>query len=718
MKSLQQAHCERIVDHALRIRRIANFDNEFKSYAIGFLKSHGLRALLSMLQEHADGSELKSKPKHLTSEAEGRKIKNNGSINGTQSITDCVIDISDIVNFFLAGHKTVSGIQRLVIATLACIPKNARDSNILISLHDYEKYGCRVVPWELIDSLVKYISSGDDKVDFVYHVRTTISNASLIDALSLDIESHTLLIMGAAWIVPSFPIAHRIIARRHKLHVVSILYDLIPYTYPDFVSPDASREFLFYISSLLSISDALISISKYVSDDLANHIDSLGQNLISYPLNYHAELAREIPFKVQKASHKLLKKTMREKLIELGVEADNFILNVGSVEIRKNHIGLFVAWRHLLAQMEANCPQLVVVGRPGWKAESFLEALKSTNNLDGKLIVLHGIDDSVLSYLYETCKLTVYPSLEEGWGLPIGESLDAGKLCVTSNRASMPEVGRELCRYVNPFDPLAIAREVIQLLENPRIISLTEQKIAAEKPLKSWAEYQIDIANLVNAVRQERPEPVSAMAATNWFLQSGQTVSFYWHLGSETYDLPEALSGKKRSLHGSFPSRLIPYTQLDRFESDGAWCREPKLGLEFHINIRDIKSNSFSVYLHYHFHETKTPIRHFGLNAKLTIFNNSTPSNYNNTAVNANSNIATTYSSPEAQFIANDLVVFNFGKIDFAHHKQSNNQGCKPTETDYVPVKVEIEWIPGFHFVCSNGRTLECIKVKEIRLDY
>lgn len=718
MKSLQKVHYERIVDHAFRIKCIADVDNELKLYATEVLKKNGVKALLDILQEHADRSELQSSLKNRMPRVKDQKINNKESINNTQSISNCVIDITDVINFFLAGHKTVSGIQRLVIATLACIPKSARDSNVLISLHDYENDGGRVVPWEFIDSLVKYISSSDNKSDFISYVKNTISNASLIDTSLRHIKLHTLLIMGAAWIVPSFPVGHRSIARRHKLHVVSILYDLIPYSYPDFVSSDASREFFFYICSLLSISDGLISISKYVSDELANHIDSLGRNLISYPLNYHAELAREIPFKVQKVNHKLQKQTMREKLIELGVEVDNFILNVGSVEIRKNHIGLFVAWRYLLAQMDVKCPQLVVVGRPGWKVESFLDALKSTNNLDGKLIVLHGIDDSLLSYLYETCILTVYPSLEEGWGLPIGESLDAGKLCVTSNRASMPEVGRELCRYVNPFDPLAIAREVFQLLENPKKISVAEQMIAAEKPLKSWMDYQSCVANLVNLVRQERPEPVSNLAATNWFLQSGQTVSFYWHLGSETYDLPEGLSGKKRSLHGSFPSRLIPYTKIYPFESDGVWCKEPKLGLEFYIDIRDAKKNSFSVYLHYYFHETTTSIKNIGLNSKLTIFGGSKSSRFDNSVATTNSSLATTYSSNEVQFIASDLVCFKFSNIEMLSDKANDEHHDLTAEIDFIPIKIEIEWIAGFEFICLAGRKLEPIKIKEVKIDY
>ncbi|PTQ90244.1 glycosyltransferase involved in cell wall biosynthesis [Nitrosomonas nitrosa] len=715
MKLLQQGHHARILEHAFRIKGVTGPDSELKHSATAILKSKGVRALFDLLDQYVDVAEPSSESARQILTKKDKRNHSDKSSSNTQWITNCVIDISDIINYLLAGHKTVSGIQRLVIATLSSIPKPARASNVLISMHDYEKDGCRVIPWEFVDSVVRYISSGDDETKFISSVQTTITNSVHLDSASLGIESYTLLIMGAAWIVPGFPTAHRVIARKYKLHVVSILYDLIPYTYPDFVTPDAAREFVFYISSLLAISDGLISISKYVSDDLTNHRVSLGQNLIVYPLNYYAELAREIPFKAFQSSRVGLRSTMREKAIELGIETDNFVLNVGSVEIRKNHIGLFVAWRHLFAQIGGKCPQLVVVGRAGWKAESFFEALKSTNNLDGKLIVLHSIDDSFLSYLYETCKFTVYPSLEEGWGLPIGESLDAGKLCITSNRASMPEVGRELCRYVNPSEPLEIAKEITQLLANPELVKLAEQKIAASKPLKKWTEYQCDLSNLISAIRLERPHPVSKMMAANWFLASGQVVSFYWHLGSDTYDLPEGLSGIKRSLQGSLPSRLIVYTKLDRFESDGAWCKEPKIGLDFYIDIKQIKSRHLSVSLHYSLIFDKVnSLQETEITAKLTI-------NFNDLIEDQPSIMAgKNYFEPTAvHFVTSDLVTFEFANIKFDDCKTNDDHQAMMLESILIPVKLEIEWKPGFNFVCSaTGRKLDCLKIKELRVDY
>lgn len=717
MNQLQKTHFERILHHALNLKGLSGCDNELKSQAAEVLRVQGVKALLLMLQERIDQLELKSNVIHLTANLEDKGAGDYHSADYGGGIVNCIIDISDVINFFLAGHKTVSGIQRLVIATLASIPKETRSSNILISMHDYEKYGGWIIPWRLVDLLVEYTAGEKEESIFLLDIEILISSCKPVDLLQAKDIPSTLLIMGAAWIVPGFPRAHRDLARKYELKTISVLYDLIPYTYPDFVSADASREFYFYINSLLSISDGLISISRYVSSDLAKHRDSLGQSLIRFPVNLCAELAREIPFKVQGVDRMVLGKSMREKLIDSGVDVNNFILNVGSVEIRKNHIGLFVAWRHILATLGANCPQLVVVGRPGWKAESFIEALKSTNNLDGKVIVLHGIDDAVLSYLYENCKLTVYPSLEEGWGLPIGESLDAGKLCVTSNRASMPEVGRELCRYVDPTEPLTIAKEVMLLIEKPMIIKHAEKAIAAAKPLKNWLTYQMEIARLVNEVHKERPNPVSSMAASNWLIKSGQVCSFYWHLGGDTYDMPEALSGKKRSLHGSFPSRLLS-SNLEPFESDGAWCKEPRLNFDFYIDIRTRKSNSFSIALHYYFHHTIAPIADIGLNAKLLILEDAALVSPDATADIIKPKLIESYLKAEVRFAASDLVIFNFDNVEILRSKEDNFDERSADANCLVPVNIQINWMKGFEFICGAGRTLEPLKIKEIRVDY
>ena len=128
---------------------------------------------------------------------------------------------------------------------------------------------------------------------------------------------------------------------------------------------------------------------------------------------------------------------------------DRFVLFVATIEGRKNHQLMLDIWRRMVVDGD-DPPSLVCVGRVGWRTQTFLAELVETNYLDGKIVLLEEISDEHLKLLYSRCLFTVCPSLYEGWGLPVGESLAAGKICVCSDRASLPEVAGEfgdLYRY-------------------------------------------------------------------------------------------------------------------------------------------------------------------------------------------------------------------------------------------------------------------------------
>jgi glycosyltransferase involved in cell wall biosynthesis len=71
---------------------------------------------------------------------------------------------------------------------------------------------------------------------------------------------------------------------------------------------------------------------------------------------------------------------------------------------------------------------------------------------DGDYRVLERVSDAQLALLYSACYFTVFPSRAEGYGLPVAESLGAGKLCVASNATSIPEVAGDLADYFDPWE--------------------------------------------------------------------------------------------------------------------------------------------------------------------------------------------------------------------------------------------------------------------------
>jgi glycosyltransferase involved in cell wall biosynthesis len=78
------------------------------------------------------------------------------------------------------------------------------------------------------------------------------------------------------------------------------------------------------------------------------------------------------------------------------------------------------------------------------------------------------------------CLLTIFPSLAEGWGLPVAESLAHGKFCVASNRTSIPEVGGDLIDYFDPADEDQVVAKIERVLFEPGYLAAREARLRTE----------------------------------------------------------------------------------------------------------------------------------------------------------------------------------------------------------------------------------------------
>ncbi len=141
-----------------------------------------------------------------------------------------------------------------------------------------------------------------------------------------------------------------------------------------------------------------------------------------------------------------------------------FVLAVGTIEPRKNLTGLVAAYGLLDESTQREHP-IVVVGRIGWDADDTLAALRS---LGERARLLGHVSDAALVELYRRCAVFCYPSLYEGFGLPVLEAMAAGAAVVTSDVSSLPEVGGDAVEYAHPRDPASIAAALRNVLDSPR----------------------------------------------------------------------------------------------------------------------------------------------------------------------------------------------------------------------------------------------------------
>ena len=137
-----------------------------------------------------------------------------------------------------------------------------------------------------------------------------------------------------------------------------------------------------------------------------------------------------------------------------------FLLAVGTVEPRKNYPRLVRAYRRL-----ADPPPLVVVGREGWAYGEAMELLRSTPGVR----LLGHVSDAQLLGLYREAGALAFPSLYEGFGLPLLEAMREGLPALIGNRGALPELAGGAALAVDAEDEAAIAEGLAALLQDPRL---------------------------------------------------------------------------------------------------------------------------------------------------------------------------------------------------------------------------------------------------------
>ena len=139
---------------------------------------------------------------------------------------------------------------------------------------------------------------------------------------------------------------------------------------------------------------------------------------------------------------------------------DKYILFVGTIEPRKNIINLIKAYKKSGTDLI-----LAIVGKKGWMSDSIIKEITS----DNRILWLDTVGSKDLPALYSMADLFVYPSLYEGFGLPVLEAMACGTPVITSNVSSLPEVAGDAAVLVDPDNADAIACAIKNILKNEEL---------------------------------------------------------------------------------------------------------------------------------------------------------------------------------------------------------------------------------------------------------
>ena len=176
----------------------------------------------------------------------------------------------------------------------------------------------------------------------------------------------------------------------------------------------------------------------------------------------------------------------------LGIDAD-FILSVGTIEPRKNLLTLVRAFDQILRTTELR-PQLVVAGGEGWLMDELYSFIR-TSDISDRVRFLGYTSDEVLRELYSSCRICVYPSLYEGFGLPPLEAMACGAPVITSRIPAIMETVGSAAVLIDPHNVADLAHSLIDLWNDEQQrsnLSLAGLKRAAEFTWERTAKLTLD----------------------------------------------------------------------------------------------------------------------------------------------------------------------------------------------------------------------------------
>jgi glycosyltransferase involved in cell wall biosynthesis len=280
--------------------------------------------------------------------------------------------------------------------------------------------------------------------------------------------------LGAGWGFPGYMQHIADAKKRYGFRFAVLIYDLIPIENESFVEAQHVAKFKSWLEQALPVADVVLTISMHSREALLKWAAGRGWQLPNVAVMPLGTGLSERSMPAAPASGKL---------------PAPYVLFVSTIEIRKNHRLLVAVWRRLLERHGADAvPVLVFAGQIGWMVDDLLAELEASGYLDGKIKLMPGLSETELRQAYHSCLFTVFPSLAEGWGLPVAESLMQGRFCVASSRTSIPEVGGDLVDYFDPGDEEDALKKIERVLFEPGYLEAREARLRSDYRPRTWAD--------------------------------------------------------------------------------------------------------------------------------------------------------------------------------------------------------------------------------------
>ena len=250
----------------------------------------------------------------------------------------------------------------------------------------------------------------------------------------------------------------------HVKRIVSI-HDLIFLRYPQYYNKIDALIYKKKVTHACNYADLIIAVSQQTADDLVNFLNVDSSKIKVVYQGCHANFKKEINFSEQR------RVSQRYQLPE------KFILSVGTIEKRKNAAIIIESLKKLDEDT-----QVLLVGKHTIYAD-YLKKLVIQYGLTNRVHFREQITFADLPYVYQQAEVFVYPSLFEGFGIPIIEAIASGVPVITSTGSCFSEAGGPSTIYVDPHDSNALADAISKVKNNPvqRVEIIAKNKIYIDR---------------------------------------------------------------------------------------------------------------------------------------------------------------------------------------------------------------------------------------------
>ena len=277
-----------------------------------------------------------------------------------------------------------------------------------------------------------------------------------------------LVLLDSSWHADFFPLAEQL--KRDGVGIVSVIYDLIPLTHPQFCDAGLVRVFNDWFDWIAKTADGYVAISATIADQVRDEmLRRVGPEQVAQRWFDHFHLGSELDLCDDALP-------VQPTLKQMFKNKDPVYLMVSTIEPRKNHAYLLDAFE--LAWAKGSRARLCIAGRIGWKCDALIERIRQHPQLNQRLFMFNDLTDKSLEYAYSNATALVFPSYVEGFGLPLVEAMQRGLPAMGSDIPVFREIGGPFMAYFDLNDPQTLVDLMTQME--------TTGTFPAERDVKEW----------------------------------------------------------------------------------------------------------------------------------------------------------------------------------------------------------------------------------------